>query len=55
MVFIIEGLLYAVFPDQIRKVMALVLALPEKQIRHFGVALTLCGFLTLWLIASFLG
>lgn len=52
MVLVIEGLLYAVFPDTMRKMIAMALALPEKDLRNAGLVTAALGFLTLWFLAA---
>lgn len=55
LVLVIEGLFYALFPDQLRKMMALALSLPVSQLRLFGISAVCTGFLCLWLIRFFTG
>jgi hypothetical protein len=55
LVFVIEGLFYALFPDQLRKMMALALSLPVSQLRLFGISAVGMGFLCLWLISFLTG
>tara|TARA_B100000780_G_scaffold278317_1_gene251440 strand:- start:915 stop:1121 length:207 start_codon:yes stop_codon:yes gene_type:complete len=44
MIFVIEGLLYAVFPDAMRRMLALALTLPSSTLRRFGIGMVACGF-----------
>ena len=44
MIFVIEGLLYAVFPDAMRRMLALALTLPSSTLRRFGLVMVACGF-----------
>ncbi|MCB1561987.1 MAG: DUF2065 domain-containing protein [Alphaproteobacteria bacterium] len=55
LVFVIEGLFYALFPDQLRKMMTLALSLPVSQLRLFGISAVSTGFLCLLLIRFFTG
>ena len=47
---IIEGLLYALFPDQLRKMMALILETPTEKIRAMGGLTVALGALFLWFL-----
>tara|TARA_B100002003_G_C13734822_1_gene366875 strand:- start:225 stop:431 length:207 start_codon:yes stop_codon:yes gene_type:complete len=53
LVFVIEGMLYAVFPDVMKRMMLQALALPSLVLRRFGVFMVVCGFLTVYLIQIF--
>jgi hypothetical protein len=44
LIFVIEGLLYAVFPHTMRRVLAMELALPAASLRRLGIVMVLCGF-----------
>lgn len=50
LVFVIEGLVYAFFPDAIKSMMAMALQLPKEQLRGFGIAMALFGFALIWLL-----
>jgi len=50
LVFVIEGALYALFPDQMRRFMAMSLSLPPDQLRTAGLAALFIGFLIVWLV-----
>lgn len=50
LVFVIEGALYALFPDQMRRFMAMSLSLPPDQMRTAGLVALLIGFLIVWLV-----
>lgn len=47
MVLIVEGLLYALFPDLVRKFMAQALSIPPETMRLAGVGAVLTGFTVL--------
>ena len=50
LVFIVEGALYALFPDAMRRSMARVLAQPAGRIRTIGMSAALVGLLVVWLV-----
>lgn len=52
LVFVIEGLLYALFPEALRKMMALALSIPLQNLRFFGFTMALTGAFIAWLISK---
>lgn len=46
----IEGALYALFPDQMRRTVAAILAQPTERIRIMGLVAAVAGVLLVWLI-----
>lgn len=50
LVLVIEGLLYALFPDFVRKMMALALTLPVARLRFLGIAVAFSGCVGLWIL-----
>lgn len=50
LVLVIEGLLYAAFPDQMKRLLAQALSLPPANLRIGGVAAAALGVLCVWLI-----
>lgn len=48
--FVIEGILYALFPDAMRRMIARVLGMPEPQVRMVGLVTAGAGVLGLWLV-----
>ena len=50
MIFVIEGLLYALFPRQFKKMLFLILTLKDNQLRNYGFIMILVGTLSVWLI-----
>ncbi|AVX03989.1 DUF2065 domain-containing protein [Maritalea myrionectae] len=49
----LEGLLYAAFPQQMKRAIALMLATPEAQIRVIGLTTAIIGFIVVfWLRAG---
>ncbi len=49
-VFVIEGLLYAIFPEQVKRMMAMALSLPADRLRGFGLAVAATGAAIAWLL-----
>ena len=52
LVFVIEGLLYCLFPDFVRRMMAMAIMLPVPRLRLFGAAMALSGFSLVWLLRA---
>jgi uncharacterized protein YjeT (DUF2065 family) len=50
MVVAIEGMLYALFPEGMKKAMRLALAQSEGHLRIFGLAAAIGGVAVVWLI-----
>jgi uncharacterized protein YjeT (DUF2065 family) len=49
LIFVIEGLLYAIFPAQIQRMMAMASSFPPEKFRSFGAAMVALGVLLVWL------
>jgi uncharacterized protein YjeT (DUF2065 family) len=49
LVLILEGLLYALFPDGVKRMMAFALEQPEQQLRNLGLVVALIGALIVYL------
>lgn len=52
LVLVIEGLLYAMFPATMRRVIAEALALPENQLRVAGLTAAVIGVGLVWLLRA---
>ncbi len=52
-IFVIEGLIYALFPEGVKKMMAVIITLPSEKLRNLGVAMVLIGFAFIWLLFTF--
>lgn len=52
---VLEGLLYAAFPDRMKKMLASILAMPASQIRAAGLACAAVGLIFLWALMGFAG
>lgn len=50
LVLVIEGALYALFPDAMKRVMAQALTLPSSRLRAAGLAAAALGVAFLWLV-----
>ncbi len=50
LVFVIEGALYALFPEAMKRMMALALDIPSPTLRSAGLAAACAGVLALWFI-----
>lgn len=50
LVLVIEGLIYALFPGAMRKMMAAALELPPETLRRGGAAAVAVGVVIVWLI-----
>ncbi|MEQ8700435.1 MAG: DUF2065 domain-containing protein [Bauldia litoralis] len=48
--FVIEGILYALFPEAMRRFISQVLGLPEGQVRAMGLVAAVIGVLGLWVV-----
>lgn len=53
MVFVIEGLVYALFPDAVKRMMALVAVTDTHSLRAFGLGAVALGFLLVWIVHLF--
>ncbi len=50
LIFVIEGLLYAIFPSHIQKMMEMASQLPEKNFRSLGVLMLTTGVFIVWIL-----
>jgi uncharacterized protein YjeT (DUF2065 family) len=50
LVMVMEGLLYALFPEFMRRVMAQALLMPIKDLRMAGASGAIIGFVILWFL-----
>ena len=53
LIFVIEGLLYSLFPDAMKRVLAMALIMPAATLRRFGMLMVLCGFGLITLLKTF--
>lgn len=50
LVFVIEGLVYALFPDAVKKMIAMALDMPESKLRVLGASMAGIGFCMVWVL-----
>jgi uncharacterized protein YjeT (DUF2065 family) len=50
LVFVIEGLIFAAFPDAAKRAMASVLQTPDTSLRLIGIGSALVGLIVVWLV-----
>ncbi|MDF1721391.1 MAG: DUF2065 domain-containing protein [Minwuia sp.] len=50
LVLVIEGALYALFPDAMRRSVAIVLSQPTERIRMIGLGAAILGVALVWLV-----
>ncbi|MBM3517165.1 MAG: DUF2065 domain-containing protein [Alphaproteobacteria bacterium] len=50
LVLVIEGMLYALFPDGMRRMMDLATRQPSGTLRRAGLGLAVCGIGLVWLL-----
>ncbi len=55
LIFVIEGMMYLLFPDFVRKMMALAVMMPVDRLRFFGGMMVITGLLLIWLLQVVLG
>lgn len=52
-VLVIEGLLYALVPGQLKQMLSMLLGTPDDQLRYVGLAAMTIGVLIVWAARSF--
>ncbi len=52
LVFVIEGLVFAAFPEQAKRAMTSVLETPETTLRAIGIGSAVIGLGLVWLVRS---
>jgi len=50
LVFVIEGLIFAAFPDAAKRAMASVLETPDTSLRLIGIGSALVGLIVVWFV-----
>ena len=53
LVFVIEGALYALFPNAMQRVMSQALDLPATSLRTMGLIAAIVGFVVVWAVRAF--
>jgi len=52
LILVIEGILYALAPDSMRRMLQVVFSQPTESIRMLGIAAALFGVIIVWLLKS---
>lgn len=52
LVFVIEGLMYTLFPDAVRRMMAMALMMEVPKLRRFGIGAVALGLGLIWLLKT---
>lgn len=52
LICVIEGLLYALFPDLVRRLMTQAIIMPAPRLRLFGLSMAAAGFGMVWLLRA---
>jgi uncharacterized protein YjeT (DUF2065 family) len=52
LMLVVEGIIYAVFADSLRRLMAIASALPPQNLRIFGLLIALTGITFLYFLKS---
>ncbi len=52
LVFVIEGLVFAAFPDHAKKAIASVLKTPDMSLRLIGIGSAMVGLILVWLMRA---
>jgi len=50
LVLVLEGVLYALFPEQMKRFAEMAFSLPPETLRKAGLAAAACGVLIVWLV-----
>ena len=50
LVFVIEGVIYSLFPNAMKRMMMVALTLPSSRLRSVGLTMALVGFAIVWLV-----
>ena len=50
LVLVIEGVVYSLFPNGMKRMMMVALTLPSSRLRSVGLAMALVGFAIVWLV-----
>ena len=50
LVFVIEGLIYALFPNAMKRMIVAILSLPPEQLRSAGLVMAVFGVFVVWLV-----
>jgi len=50
LVFVIEGVIYSLFPNVMKRMMMVALALPSSRLRSVGLTMAMVGFAIVWMV-----
>ncbi len=50
LVFVIEGVIYTLFPDGMKRMMLAALSMSTNRLRLMGLAMAVVGFFIVWLV-----
>lgn len=50
LILVIEGAIYALFPDGMKRMMAVMQEIPTSTLRSFGISAAVTGVIIVWLI-----
>ena len=50
LVFVIEGVIYSLFPNAMKRMMMVALALPSSRLRSVGLTMAMVGFAIVWMV-----
>ena len=53
LIFVIEGLLYAIFPSHIQNMMAMAAQIPKDKFKSLGAAMMAFGIILVWVFQKF--
>jgi len=51
-ILLFEGVLYALFPGAVQKMMKMAINLPEDKLRSFGLVAAITGFVIIYLLKT---
>lgn len=52
LILVIEGAIYALFPEGMKKIMAAMQQIPASTLRSFGMSAAITGIVIVWLIRA---
>jgi len=51
LILVIEGVLYSLFPQQMKQALILIISMPVSQVRLLGITSLSLGWLIVWLLS----
>ena len=52
LLFLIEGLFFAIFPSKIKNILDMIKNIPEHKLRLIGLIFLIIGFLIIWYVKN---